>query len=104
MFLLVVTFFLVLIATDYLLDKAGVDNVDDFNNMKTYSICAILVGFLWMYFFHVAFYITTIAHAVSHWFFSTTAQNRARCNFGGVPVVSSAIEVLLYHMGSLAMG
>ena len=69
--------------------------------------CLALV-LLWIYFFHIALYHTTIALTVSNSYFQGDLQEHHLCpSLGGcfgAPMLVSLVSIFRYHLGSLAFG
>eukprot|EP00930_Biecheleria_cincta_P098053 TRINITY_DN89740_c0_g1_i1.p1 TRINITY_DN89740_c0_g1~~TRINITY_DN89740_c0_g1_i1.p1 ORF type:complete len:757 (+),score=88.28 TRINITY_DN89740_c0_g1_i1:103-2373(+) len=72
---------------------------------------AVVFSFLWLYFFHRALFSTTVAGAISHWYFYRNDPERnagtgrySQGYFFGRPVLFALGRVLRYHLGSIAMG
>mmetsp|Transcript_74453 Transcript_74453/g.215864 ORF Transcript_74453/g.215864 Transcript_74453/m.215864 type:complete len:762 (-) Transcript_74453:124-2409(-) len=74
-----------------------------------------LVGFsvLWLWFFHVALFLTTVSGAVADWYFyrlDPVAERRIGIGmrspgwYFGRPVLMSCGRVIRYHVGSVAVG
>lgn len=63
---------------------------------------------LWIYFFHIALYHTTIALTVSNSYFQGDLQEHHLCpslgGFFGAPMLVSLASIFRYHLGSLAFG
>lgn len=83
----------------------GVEDVKHFQQIS--AVCLILV-FLWIYFFHIALYHTTIALTVSNSYFQGDLAEHHLCpSVGGcfgAPMVVSLGNIFRYHLGSLAFG
>mmetsp|Transcript_25467 Transcript_25467/g.49918 ORF Transcript_25467/g.49918 Transcript_25467/m.49918 type:complete len:751 (+) Transcript_25467:65-2317(+) len=98
------------------LEKMGVQNLglQDVKNAKFAKrgfMWTTLFSFLWIYFYHIAAFQTTIAGAVAHWYFyrldpehSAGTGIHSKGWFFGRPLVYAYCRVVRYHMGSLALG
>ena len=68
----------------------------------------LILVFLWIYFFHIALYHTTIALTVSNSYFQGDLAEHHLCpSLGGcfgAPMVVSLGTIFRYHLGSLAFG
>ncbi|CAE8644289.1 unnamed protein product [Polarella glacialis] len=91
-----------------LLDALHMHDAQAFQSLQTGAGFVLLVGFLWIYFFHVAVFTTTVALTVSRWYFRGDLQAHRVCpTLGGclgLPLVVSLCQVFRYHLGSLALG
>eukprot|EP00928_Gymnodinium_smaydae_P094004 TRINITY_DN7841_c0_g1_i1.p1 TRINITY_DN7841_c0_g1~~TRINITY_DN7841_c0_g1_i1.p1 ORF type:complete len:758 (-),score=116.74 TRINITY_DN7841_c0_g1_i1:56-2329(-) len=90
---------------------AWMRNPAHFEDAQRGGLLLTVFGFLWVYFFHEAIFIATIAYGVSHWYFyrddperSQGTGIRGRGWYFGQPVVLSYGNVCRYHLGSLAAG
>ncbi|CAE8689117.1 unnamed protein product, partial [Polarella glacialis] len=87
---------------------SSADPALDFHRWQTASGLLLIIGFLWVYFFHVALFTTTVALTVARWYFRD-AENEHQVGAGlgnclGWPVLASLRQVFRYHLGSLALG
>jgi len=94
--------------------KLGIEPPQDVKQLKFARECfawTTLFSFLWIYFYHVAAFQTTISGAVAHWYFfrldpehSAGTGIHSQGWFFGRPLVYAYCRVVRYHMGSLALG
>lgn len=82
-----------------LFESFGVHDEHALDHFQKGAGASILFGFAWLYFFHVAVFIASVALNVSRAHFS---QTREGC--WARAAVSSLCQVIWYHTGSLAMG
>jgi len=87
------------------------DDPDNFETGQKVFMWITLFSFLWVYFMHMAVFKTTVAGAVSHWyFFRLDHDNNAGTGIGsegyffGRPLIYALCRVLRYHMGTMALG
>jgi len=94
--------------------KLGIEPPQDVKKLKFARECfawTTLFSFLWIYFYHIAAFQTTISGAVAHWYFfrldpehSAGTGIHSKGWFFGQPLVYAYCRVVRYHMGSLALG
>mmetsp|Transcript_69564 Transcript_69564/g.196191 ORF Transcript_69564/g.196191 Transcript_69564/m.196191 type:complete len:743 (+) Transcript_69564:126-2354(+) len=95
-------------------EKLGFTDLEDpenFGAAQRALMWLIIFSSLWIYFFHVAMFTTTVAATVSRWyFFRQDTENNAGTGwrsqgwYFGRSVVHAIGRVLRYHWGSLALG
>jgi len=98
-------------ASDKVADMLGSFNIHGEQATETFEkiVAAIFsITFIWLYFFHVALFQTSIALTVSRWYFRGDLQDHHLCpSVGGClggPVAVSLLQAGRFHLGSLAFG
>lgn len=95
------------------IELVGADPEDPtaYDNAQRGLMWLMVFSFLWIFFFHVAIFISTVAGAVAQWFFfrkdpdaGVGVGRHADGWFFGRPVLLSLGRVMRYHLGSLAFG
>mmetsp|Transcript_118352 Transcript_118352/g.339683 ORF Transcript_118352/g.339683 Transcript_118352/m.339683 type:complete len:731 (-) Transcript_118352:216-2408(-) len=85
----------------YILTLRGSALQSDVDDLQASLLCLVAFSFLWAWFFHMALTTTTVAGAVSQWFFfrqdSDADKEHSR-------VLSAFVRALRYHLGSMALG
>jgi len=81
---------------------------EDLKHFQQISAWCLVLVLLWIYFFHIALYHTTIALTVSNSYFQGDLQEHHLCpslgGFFGAPMLVSLASIFRYHLGSLAFG
>eukprot|EP00929_Paragymnodinium_shiwhaense_P071040 TRINITY_DN36091_c0_g1_i1.p1 TRINITY_DN36091_c0_g1~~TRINITY_DN36091_c0_g1_i1.p1 ORF type:complete len:760 (-),score=135.75 TRINITY_DN36091_c0_g1_i1:91-2370(-) len=87
------------------------DKPEAFQDTQRYLLLTVLIGYLWVYFFQHAVFISTVSYSVSHWYFYREDPERnagtgvhSKGWFFGRPLLIAFCKVIRHHMGSCAMG
>merc|ERR1712224_169173 len=70
----------------------------DFAQAQNVALILLAIGYLWVYFFHIALFTAMVAYVTCHWLLAPTeVRNRVRAsNILGKPICVSAAAILRY--------